>query len=255
MQRRLSFFQRIATAVSGLDPRRNGTSDPEGLGRGLARSSQKPGSVRRSIQIVAALSTMTAASCLITTDPEFEPPAKTPPFFLPDTASPNADRVLQINDGDSGIKFSAFMQSEDAGAELSARLYLDYGGAFPSGHVYDLHRPRPRSSRVWFMERTVLAGCQRHLQRRVRGPDVRGLPSPHADGDPRQLRRNGCPAEEGDYDTQTWIVQNCAANEYWKDSLGGKELFDASKCPPVPADLSTKCPRSELSSANVGGSP
>lgn len=247
MQRRLSFFQRIATAVSGLDPRRNGTSDPEGLGRGLARSSQKPGSVRRSIQIVAALSTMTAASCLITTDPEFEPPAKTAPFFLPDTASPNADRVLQINDGDSGIKFSAFMQSEDAGAELSARLYLDYGGAFPSGYVYDLQIPAaqpvsgswsdgPREvSATYFGEfRSMSEGCHRFTLMVIHGT---------FDG-------VGCPKEEGDYATQTWIVQNCGANE-----LEDCPDLNVGDCPPVAENPSFKCRTATAASGNEGGSP
>ena len=251
MQRRLSFFQRIATAVSGLDPRRNGTSDPEGLGRGLARSSQKPGSVRRSIQIVAALSTMTAASCLITTDPEFEPPAKTPPFFLPDTASPSADEVIQIASGDQ-LTFSALFQAEDAGSPILGQLYLDYGSVTSSGRVYvssiDLDvtvpsgswadGPRRVSATYNENEAPMSVGCHRLTLMVVHG----------------SFLSNGCPAEDGDYDTQTWLVQKCA-DENCKDSLGGKELFDASKCPPVPADLSTKCPRSELSPANVGGSP
>jgi hypothetical protein len=248
MRRRLSFFPRIATALSGLDLRRNGTSDPGGPSSVLARSSQKLGSVRRSIHIVAALSTMTAASCLITTDPTYEPPPKTAPFFLPDTASPNADRVLQVNDATSGLKFSALMQSEDAGTELDARLYLDYGTAATSGKVYklliDAKQPPPGSwsdgprevSATYFGEfESMDDGCHRFTLMVIHG---------NFDDD------TGCPEEDGDYATQTWIVQNCG-----DAAIDNCLPFDASLCPAVLDNPSSKCPPSTVLPDNAGGSP
>ena len=234
-----SFFPRIATAVSGLDPLQNGTSDPAGRAQPVARSSQLVGSVRRATQLALALAIMTFPSCLITTDPDVSPPKKRPPRFIPDTATPSTDTVVPIKPGESKT-FSAFFQSEDASVDLDARLYLDYGSSTQPSKVY-LATPIPVDSDIplgsWDEPRSVSAdyngewvlseGCHRFTLMLV-----------HQD-----FVGKGCAAEDGDYDTVTWFVQFCPTEPCLP--------FDADTCPPLATD--GKCPSAVID--ETGGGP
>jgi hypothetical protein len=219
--RRSSFIQRIATAVSGLDLRHDGTSNRAGASEAVARSSQKHGSVRSPIHVACALAAMTAASCLITTDPEFEPPARTAPFFLPDTATPTAERLVQILPGENGTLFTAQFRSEDAGSPVVGQFYLDHGvdnDLFNYAASIDVNVPedvgawsdKPRSVVATFNRQqfSPTVGCHRFT-----------LLIAHD-----SITQAGCPAEAGDYDTQTWLVQICAEDPC--EPLAGV-------CPPV----------------------
>lgn len=248
MLRRLSFFLRIATPVSGLDLRRNGTSDLQGPSGDLARSSQKLGFVRRSIQIALALTTMTAASsCLITTDPTFEPPPRTAPFFEPDSAVPSNSRIFVVNSGVEEETFSALVQSEDAGSPLLARLYLDYGGPDNGDLVYfdsvaSAEGLSPGSwddtgrkvSVKWRASNfTMAVGCHRFTLMVVH------------DG----FDEIGCPQEDGDYALMTWLVQKCATSDC-SDQI--EKEFNPGNCPPI--DQQLVCPPRQGTPENTGGS-
>src|SRR5262245_48557944 len=72
---------------------------------------------------------MTSASCLITSDPEFSDPQRTPPFLIVDKAQPSPLDIVILQATDIEKEFLAVVRSEDAGDPdpLEVKLALDYG--------------------------------------------------------------------------------------------------------------------------------
>jgi len=166
---------------------------------------------------------MSAASCLITSDPHFEPPPGTAPFFLPDSATPNLGEVQQIFLNEPVEKiFSARIQSEDAESPVASSLYLDFGTR-AEGQMYpDEIRGADLAAGSWNDEEPRLVsitytgqfplteGCHRFSLMVAHDFDA-----------------IGCPIEDGDYDVQTWFVHVCLADD--KDCLP----FNPATCPDI----------------------
>lgn len=73
---------------------------------------------------------MASTSCLVTSTPDFTPPKRTRPFLVTATADPDP-RAIQILDAPPGAaipyNFSADVVSDDQGAKVLGRLYIDLG--------------------------------------------------------------------------------------------------------------------------------
>lgn len=66
-------------------------------------------------------------SCLATSVDDFPEPAVTPPFLNGSRATPPLSQVVLVDTAaTTTIQFAAFVRSEDAGAELEARLVADW---------------------------------------------------------------------------------------------------------------------------------
>lgn len=92
--------------------------------------------------------TMASTSCLVTSTPDFTPPKRTRPFLVTASADPDP-RKIQVLDGPPGAAitydFSADVVSEDQGAQVLGRLFIDYGrsnmGGQPFNQVVKVKRP------------------------------------------------------------------------------------------------------------------
>lgn len=65
-----------------------------------------------------------ASGCVLSNPPEYGTVKQTPPFLQLDGADPSIYFVSKIDPGAQSISIQ--VRSEDAGEELTARLYLDY---------------------------------------------------------------------------------------------------------------------------------
>ncbi len=220
----------IATAVSGPGPgatrRCARPAEKAQLGGALevARGSQRLGVRRRRSFLLASIPLMFAASCIITTDPQFEPPEQLGPFFLPDRAIPDAREVRVIEATDSLITFSGFVQSEDVGQPLVSRLYVNYGSPF-EGDVRLYQRN--------IVEKELAVGTWDEGGRLVESNWTRNdwnTPGCHRFTlmVARDFKEDGCPKVDGEYATLTWTVLIC-------DPDLGCPVIDPpdSVCPPI----------------------
>ncbi|MFO0547641.1 MAG: hypothetical protein U0271_04585 [Polyangiaceae bacterium] len=176
-----------------------------------------------------AMLAMPTASCLITSNPQFEDPPRTAPFFLVDRASPDPRQIIKLEATDAQLELSALFRSEDGQSLDSAgnregvrvKLLVDYGQKGALGHPFRSQTEAP----------TVAAGSWDDPPREARatwtedelhmGPGCHRLTMmiSHAFD-----AGTGCPSTKGDYDVVTWTVVRC----------------DESGCPEV--DLLTGCP-------------
>jgi len=77
--------------------------------------------------VSAALLAASQGSCLATSADDFPDPPSTPPFLNGSRAAPPLSQVLLVDPVTaSPIIFSAYVRSEDAGADLEARLVADW---------------------------------------------------------------------------------------------------------------------------------
>ncbi|MCU0655879.1 MAG: hypothetical protein MUF64_11535 [Polyangiaceae bacterium] len=82
---------------------------------------------RAFLLLAGALLAALQGSCLATSVDDFPEPAVSPPFLNGARATPPLAQVLLVDPATSpAITFSAFVRSEDAGAELEARLVADW---------------------------------------------------------------------------------------------------------------------------------
>ena len=210
--------------------------------------------MRRPTQIVLALSTMTAASCLITTDPTFDPPPRTAPFFEPDSASPSNLLVFVNKDGVTEETFSGLIQSEDSDSPLLARLYMDYGDPANGDSVFfdQVVSAEGLSASSWDEAgRRISVTWRRSNFTLTDDPEERNTLGCHRftlmvvhDG----FDGRGCPLEPGDFATITWLVQNCETG----DCSAPAEAFNPISCPPF--DQQAACPPRPGAPENTGGS-
>lgn len=173
--------------------------------------------------------------CVVVSDPEFEDPARSAPVFLPDRAVPDPRTFLQLNQTTNQFTFSGLFVSEDAGQELEARLYVDYGvvtldkpyadviigNRIPAGTIEDGAR---EASATWTSgEAPISPGCHRMTLVVAHEYGADGCPVSPPNAAPHQV----------DYDVITWTVVRCDA-----------------ECPPILVDdLASQCPPATLSCA------
>jgi hypothetical protein len=113
-----------ATPVS--EPRPSAASIPQNpsLFRALARPS-----------LCIALAIMPSA-CLVTSVPQFDEPAQTPPFLVAAKADPDLREFVFVLDDDQRIDFRAAVLSEDRDVPVQIALYIDYGQENAAGNPF-----------------------------------------------------------------------------------------------------------------------
>ncbi len=182
------------------------------------------------------------SSCLVTSSPDFQDPARTRPFLLPDLASPDPRRVIVLDATTDRVELDGFVVGEDAGSAVQPRLLLDYG-------TFDEVLGKP-------------------FQDSVSGVDV---PPGSLDGEPRKVsvvarasgfgltpgchrltlmvshkydEATGCPSDLDDYDAITWTVLVCDANGICPtlDLTKEKQAPDDPSCPAVTVSCATLDP-------------
>ncbi len=184
-----------ATRLSGREPAASTVWRAVRAAARLARTS-----------LVVALLTMPAASCLVTSAPQFEPPAQTAPFLVKSTADPDPRTILVWDDPLKDRQaFSAQLVSEDAGEDVQVVLFVDYGKPNEaSGWPYQysethndavsastLDDPEPRIAKATLFNLT--AGCHTVTMMVSHAFDS-GL---------------GCPLKLSDSDQITWTIVRC----------------------------------------------
>ncbi len=195
----------------------------------MARSSQLRRFVSNRARHFAGLGLATAtvmlsASCLITSDPEFSDPERTPPFLLVDRATPDPRSIVVIHPTEPSRTFSAFLRSEDAGDPVAVRLALDYGDAGIQGRPFQDSNNQPTVKPGHFTDadpRLVIATCSVDELFMDEGCHRLSLMVSHRFDD-----ASGCPVDDGDYDVVTWTVIRCGAT-------GCPVIDPIAGCPPV----------------------
>jgi hypothetical protein len=193
---------------------------------------------------------MLAGSCLVTSTPEFEDPAQTPPFLLADTAIPDPRQILLIENTQSGQIFSAVVRSEDVGEDVQVRLLLDYGWKnVQLGLPYqDLQQGNRVPASTWDQDGRVARVNADFLQSLRMEPGCHRitLMVSHAFDD-----ATGCPVPEvdaegnrtvDDFSQITWTVVKCGpAGCPTIDPTDTQKVdsFDPS-CPPVEVSCRTE---------------
>ncbi len=153
----------------------------------------------------AGLAVMTGA-CLVTTDPQFKGPERTPPLLLVDAANPDPRQIIFLGATENTKTFSAYVRSEDVDDDLEVRILRDYGvpingrpfqglnlaSTIPPGHADE---DRLVTATWYDSENPISAGCHRLT-----------LMVTHAFGD------DGCSKDANDYDAITWTVIRCGSD-------------------------------------------
>lgn len=76
------------------------------------------------------------SACLVTSVPEYDEPAQTPPFLVAAKAAPDIREFVFVLDGEQRIDFSAAVLSEDRGEPVHVALYIDYGQENAAGNPF-----------------------------------------------------------------------------------------------------------------------
>lgn len=76
------------------------------------------------------------SACLVTSVPEFDEPAQTPPFLVAAAADPDIREFVFVLDGEQRIDFRAAVLSEDRGEPVQIALYIDYGQENAAGNPF-----------------------------------------------------------------------------------------------------------------------
>lgn len=177
--------------------------------------------------VAAAAGTFVMASCLVVTDPKFEEPTRSAPQFLPDRAAPDLRQIVKLDRLNDRVTFSGLFVSEDLGAEVQTRLFIDYGvqtgsnpyrqvivgGLIPAGSLED---PPRQASVEWNNDSAPLTpGCHRMTLVIAHEFGNDGCPRTPAD----------FPTQQVDYDMLTWTVVRCDPD-----------------CPEIDLDFADQCP-------------
>jgi hypothetical protein len=80
----------------------------------------------------STLMLLATSSCIVADPPEYQNPVQTRPVLDVYQANPRTSRVLVVNTSDQ-VPISVPVRSEDAGEDLSAHFYVDYGIVGPNG--------------------------------------------------------------------------------------------------------------------------
>lgn len=203
-------------------------------------------SARHTGIVAVAFLAMTTASCLITSTPDFEPPAQTPPFLVAENATPDPRQLVIVQPDQDEVLFSAFVRSEDAEAKVGVRLLVDYGTesadtpfrialqgkTVAASHMEDRTR---LASAKWNRNTLNLEGCHRFT-----------LMVSHAFDD------TNCPLDLADSDSLTWNVVICKPGEdcppLIDPSVDCALPLTPAACPQLSPELS-----GASSSASAGG--
>ena len=76
------------------------------------------------------------SACLVTSVPQFDEPAQTPPFLVAAAADPDIREFVFVLDGEQRIDFRAEVLSEDRGTPVQIALYIDYGQENAAGNPF-----------------------------------------------------------------------------------------------------------------------
>lgn len=79
-------------------------------------------------------------SCIVADPPQYTNPGQTAPQLNSYLADPPISQVLPVYSNSIGATFSVPVRSEDAGEDLSAVFWEDYGTASPSSRVFNSQR-------------------------------------------------------------------------------------------------------------------
>ncbi len=110
--KRVAGVARAATGVSHLAPGRSARC------RGFFRLA------RGSLSLLAMCSAL--AGCIVAGPPDYKDPTQTPPVLDLNGADPSILQIIERAPGEQ-ITFKIKVRSEDAGDDLIALLYIDYG--------------------------------------------------------------------------------------------------------------------------------
>jgi hypothetical protein len=76
------------------------------------------------------------SACLVTSVPQYDEPAQTPPFLVAAAADPDIREFVFVLDGEQRIDFRASVLSEDRDAPVQMALYIDYGQVNAAGNPF-----------------------------------------------------------------------------------------------------------------------
>ncbi len=82
------------------------------------------------LSLVLACNMPFASGCIVADPPEYRDPVQTKPVIDGFRANPTTSSVLVVNTNDQ-VPFAVPVRSEDAGEELSAHFFVDYGAGSP----------------------------------------------------------------------------------------------------------------------------
>ena len=177
----------------------------------LFRGSAPTPRILRTVVPIAFVVAMTS-SCFITSTPEFNPPPQTPPFLLAQNASPPLGEMVILDPTDQELTLTAPVQSEDADANVSVALYIDYGFQAVGGKPYAFQE----------FGQDVIAST---IGDKSRVASVTWHPSDFALGRPctrftlmvshlfeHDAKSQWCPANLADSSFLTWNVVNCTTS-------------------------------------------
>lgn len=192
--------------------------------------------------LVVGLLTMPAASCLVTSAPQFEPPAQTAPFLVKSTADPDPRAILVWDSTTQTQTFSAQVVSEDAGEDVHVVLLVDYG-------KYDELSKRPYQNSV-VQNQVVPASTHDDPTRRIAKatlyfnttnitPGCHTVTMMVSHAFAPQL---GCPEKLSDSDQITWTAVMCDGTDC---------TIDPAECPEIGAEGS--CPEDASATGGGGG--
>jgi len=189
---------------------------------------------------------MTTASCLITSTPDFEPPAQTPPFLVADNANPDPRQIVLVQPDTDDVTFSAFVRSEDASSSIYVRLFIDYGTQSPDGKPYRIAFNGKSVKASHMDDRTRVASASWNRGYPLEGCHRFTLIVSHGVDD------DDCPFDLADSDSITWNAQICVAGHDCPGTIDPSvdcALPDnPASCPQISPELT-----STSSSSGMGG--
>jgi hypothetical protein len=176
--------------------------------------------------LLLGVTTMLAASCLVTSTPDFKDRAQTAPNLKASTAVPDPREMLILGATKTSLQFWVELESEDAKQNVEVQLLIDYGVPNELGQPYQDAAPgeevlasslddttsRPAKATILIKNR-IPEGCHT-VTMMVTHAFQSGILS-------------GCPADLSDSDQITWTVYRCGDQ--------------APECPP-PIDPTVDCP-------------
>ena len=94
--------------------------------RSLASGGGAALSRRARLSLPSIASVLLVSSCIVADPPEYRDPVQTRPVLDVYQANPTTSRVLVVHTNDP-VKVNVPVRSEDAGVDLSAHFFIDYG--------------------------------------------------------------------------------------------------------------------------------
>lgn len=175
--------------------------------------------------LCAVLAIMPSA-CLVTSVPEYDEPAQTPPFLVAAAADPDPREFTVILDAELRKDFRAAVISEDRSQPVQIALYIDYGvenaagnpfrrsiaefPEIPAGTLADGKRPVHAE---WFLDSDDVGhGCHTVTMMVTHEFDFRNCPARLTDSSSLMWHVLRCPSTDlCDYDPQTDCPNSAAA--------------------------------------------